>query len=110
MTVINNSNTDVDIGSKWGPDAFLDVRVKDSAGADIKTEPRSSLLSVISFLNPKPYVLKPGEVYRTTVSLLVMVPNEKQVAGTYKAKAIYTIGKKEYESVWVEVKWPGVKK
>jgi|GEM_PF-5767978 len=110
VTITNISQTEVDIGSKWGPQAFLDLRVKDPSGADVKTEPLASLLTVQSLSKPKPYILKPGEVYRCSVGLLSMVPEEKLVAGTYKVKAVYTFKKKEYTSADVEVKWPGHKK
>jgi hypothetical protein len=110
VTVTNVSTADVDIGSKWGPNLFLDLRVKDPAGADVKTEPWSSRLAVQSLFKPKPYILKPGDVHRVTVGLLDTVPEEKRGAGTYKVKAVYTHKDKEYASAWVEVKWPGNKK
>ena len=110
VTITNNSGADVDIGSQWGPNAFLNLRVKGPDGADVKTEPFSSLLAIQSFRKSKPYILKSGDIYHTSVNLLAMVPFEKRVAGTYKVKAVYEIGKKEYESAWVEVKWPGNEK
>jgi hypothetical protein len=110
VTITNNSNTNVDIGSQSGPSSHLDLKVNDPTGADMKTEPWANRLSVLYLLEPRPYILKPGDVYRITVGLLDTVPDEKRIAGTYKVKAAYTIGKKDYESAWVEVKWPGKKK
>jgi hypothetical protein len=65
---------------------------------------------VQSLTKHKPYILKPGQAYRYGVTTLCMVPAQKRVAGTYKVKAVYTFKNKEYESAWVEVKWPGKKK
>jgi hypothetical protein len=110
VTIINTSGADVNITSKAGPGGRLDLKVKDPVGKDVKTEPLASLLSTHSLLKPKPYILKPGQAYRTRVGLLTMVPEDKRVTGTYKVKAVYTFKGKEYESPWVEVKWPGKKK
>jgi hypothetical protein len=110
VTISNTSDADVDIGSMWGPAPDLDLRVKDPTGKEVKTEPLSSLLSVQSLTKHRPYILKPGKAYECGVSLLCMVPKDKKVAGTYKVKAVYTFKGKEYESDWVEVKWPGKKK
>ncbi len=110
VAITNISCADVDIGSKSGPYAHLDLRVKDPTGAIVKTEPLSSLLSTQSLLKPKQYILKPGEVYRCKVDLLGQVPVEKRIAGTYKVKALYTIGNKEYGSAEVEIQWPWKKK
>ena len=109
--ITNNTSEVVDIGSTLGPKAYLDLKLKDPKGLDVKTEPLSSLISPHSFFpEPQPHLLKPGESYRAPISLLVMVPEEKRVAGIYKVKAVYTFQKKNYESAEVEVKWPGDKK
>lgn len=112
VVITNISDADVDVGSSFGPEGLLDLKVKDPAGADVETEPLTSHLAANTLigLQPKPYILKPGEVYRCGVSLLGTVPQEKLVAGTYKVKAVCTLGKKEYASAEVDVKWPGKKK
>jgi hypothetical protein len=98
VTITNISDADVDIGSHYGPYAYLDLRVKDPAGADVKTEPLNSYLSTLSLTEPIPCIIKPSKAKEFRVCLLGMVPEEKRVAGTYKVKAIYTIGKVDYES------------
>jgi hypothetical protein len=106
VTITNTSGADVDIGSNSGPDQYLDLRVKDPAGADVKTEPLASLRATHSFFKHTPYTLKPGEVYQCGVGLLHMVPEDKRVNGTYKVQAVYIFKDKEYSSNWIEVKWP----
>jgi len=106
VTITNVSDADVDIGSKWEPEAHLGLRVNDHAGADVKTERRVTSVAAQS-LTPKPYILKPGKTYRCEVDLLGTVPEGKRLAGTYRVKVVYTVGKKEYASDEVEVKWPG---
>jgi hypothetical protein len=110
VTVTNISGAGVDIGSHSGPEAHLDLRVKDSTGADVKTEPYAKRLSTQSLFTPKPYIRKPGEVYRCGVGLLSTVPEGKRVAGTYKVRAVFTLRSKEYISNEIEVKQPGNKK
>lgn len=109
VVVTNLSTETIDIKSFHGPKGHLDVRVKDPKGDAVKTEPLVSLYSPYTF-TPEPYLLKPGQSEKIRVSLLVMLPEEKRVAGTYKVKAVFTFNKKDYESPEVEVKWPGEKK
>jgi hypothetical protein len=109
VTITNISNANVDIGSPMGWIAHLDLRVKDPTGANLKTEPLNSILSTESF-EPKPDILKPGEMRLTEVGLLDGVPEEERIPGTYQVQAVYTIDNKEYTSDWVEIKWPWKKK
>jgi hypothetical protein len=108
VVITNTSKEVVDIGSTLGPRGFLDLKVKDPKGEFQKTEPLWTLLSPRSS-SPEPFLLKPGQAERFPVSLLIMVPKEKRMSGTYKVKAVYTLKKKEYESAEVDVKWPGKK-
>ena len=97
------------LGTVLGPIGFLTLKIKNPAGADVATKPPASFLSPIS-LKREPYILKPGEVYKTSMGLLRTVSDDKRVVGSWKVKAVYTFANKEYESAWVEVKWPGNKK
>ncbi|WP_020474881.1 hypothetical protein [Zavarzinella formosa] len=106
VTITNISDEDVDIGSDFGPRLHLDLRVKDPAGVQVKTEPYSSNLTIRSLAKSIPHILKPGEAYKIRVDLLSTVPEEKRIAGTYKVVAVYTIGETEYKSAEVEIKWP----
>jgi hypothetical protein len=110
VLITNITDAALDIGSKAGPEGNLDLRLKDPAGSEVKTEPGSGRLCTQSLLEPTPYFLKPARVYRIQVDLLGTLPEEKRVAGTYKVMAIYTVGKRKYESGWVEIKWPLEKK
>lgn len=111
VVITNISGGVVDIGATLGPKAYLDLKVRDSKGLDVKTDPLASLISPTSpFPVAQPHELKPGETYLAPLSLLVMVPEEKRIPGTYKVKAVFTYKKKEYESAEVEVKWPEIKK
>lgn len=106
VAVTNISNESVDLESILGPCGSLDVKPRDPKGVPVKTDPLWSLLSPRSS-QPQPHLLKPGETEKFPVSLLVMLPKDKRVAGTYMVKAVYTLNKKDYESAEVEVKWPG---
>ncbi len=109
VVVTNLSTETIDIKSFHGPVGHLDLRVKDPKGDAVKTKALVNIFSPQTF-QPEPYLLKPGQSETIPVSLLVMLPEEKRVAGTYKVKAVYTFNKKDYESAEVEVKWPGEKK
>jgi hypothetical protein len=109
VKITNISDADVDIGSSLGPFAHLDLKVKDPTGADLETDPIPYLKVPSALLQHEPYILKPGKWLQWYVSLLIMVPEDKRVTGTYKVKAVYTVGNKTYESSWVDVKWPGKK-
>jgi hypothetical protein len=109
VTITNISNANVDIRSPLGWVAHLDLRVKDPNGANAKTEPLNSYLSTKSF-DPKPDILKPGEVRLTDLVLLGSVPEEERIPGTYRVQAVFTIDNKECTSDWVEIKWPWEKK
>jgi hypothetical protein len=110
VKITNISKADVDIGSSWGPYANLDVKIKGPDGKDVKTDHMPFLGIPSATLEHAPYMLKPGRSLEWSVSLLVTIPESKRITGTYKVKAVYTIGKKDYESDWVEVKWPESKK
>ena len=109
VTITNTSAETLDIGSVHGPEGHLDLKLKDPKGENVKTLALSSLFSPLSF-TAEPCLLKTGESKKLPVCLLVMLPEEKRVPGTYKVKARYTVNKKDYESAEVEVKWPGEKK
>ena len=109
VVVTNLSTEPIDIKSFHGPVGHLDLRVKDPKGEPVKTKALVSIFSPQTF-EPEPYLLKPGQSEKFRVSLLVMLPEEKRVSGTYKVKAVFTFNKKDYESPEVEVKWPGEKK
>lgn len=106
VTITNNSNETIDIGTKLGPLGFLDLKFRDPNGDIVKTQPlasfRSPSFKVIS------QQLKSGESYCAPLGLMLMVvPKEKRVVGTYKVRGVFTFEKKVYESAEVEVKWTG---
>ena len=106
VTITNNSNETIDIGTTMGPLGFLDLKVRDPNGDVVKTKPLASLRSP-SF-KVTPHMLKAGESYRAPLGLLLfVVPKEKRVVGTYKVKGVFKFQEKVYESAEVEVKWTG---
>ena len=108
VVITNKSNQEVDIGTTVGPLGFLDFKVIDPKGAKLKTTPFASFFSPA--FEAVPHLLKPGESYRAPVSLLLVIPQDKRVEGTYKVKAVFTFKDKLYESREVDVKWAGTPK
>ncbi len=105
VVITNTSGKVVDIPWKLSVWYFLELKVQDSTGGEIKTDGYGTRFSPYSFVDQH-LILKPGESIRSEIALLSTVPKEILVPGTYKVKAIYTFEKKSYESKEVEVKWP----
>src|SRR5436189_3885621 len=107
VIITNNSAEVIDIGTVVGPLGYLDLKVKDAKGTDVKTMPFAGRFS--PYREPLPHPLKPGESYRGPIAVLTVVPDDKLAEGTYSVKALFTFQKKTYESPAVEVKWPAGK-
>ena len=106
VTITNNSNETIDIGTTMGPLGLLELKVRDPNGDLVKTKHLASFRSIFSLI-PIPHLLKSGESYSARLGLLHVVPKENRVVGTYKVKCVFTFEKKVYESAEVEVKWTG---
>ena len=108
VVVTNNAGKPVDINTRSGPEARLSYDVQGPHDKVPSTYEQSKLLSIQKLIGkPRLVMLQPGEKFFQPFHLLILVPQNKLVPGTYRVKAAFEYGGKRYESNEVKVEWPG---
>jgi hypothetical protein len=87
VEIENVSPDAIEIQVAMHPLQYLDLLIRDAAGAFVPAAPYGHLFSP----RETPYVLRlaPGEKYTHNVSLLGTVPEAEQLPGTYSVQAVY---------------------
>lgn len=83
----NCSDDVVEIETPFNPLVFMNLIVKDESGTVVSEGHYGDRFSPA--MEPRRFVLQPGETYVGPVHLLGNVPEEKLVSGTYVVQAVY---------------------